>query len=113
MRSDIASSSAAGPREASLASASFPPGAEHVVVVLDRLYDLRRPLLRRPVGPRRRVHVPPVDLAGVVQHVRVHARRDEVQHADPGALQLAPERLAEGHDAGLGRGVGGGRREVA
>jgi len=51
--------------------------------------------------------VTPVDLAGGVEHVRVHAGSDEVEHVHAGAVELAPERLAERHHAGLGRRVGG------
>ena len=55
--------------------------------------------------------MPAVDLPGRVEHVGVDAGRDEVQDTDARALQLAPQRLAERHHAGLRRRIGAGRGE--
>jgi len=55
--------------------------------------------------------VAPVDLSGGVEHVGVHAGGHEVEHVHSRAVELAPERLAEGDHAGLRRRVGGRRGE--
>jgi len=52
-----------------------------------------------------------VDLLGGVEHVGVHARRHEMKHRHSCVLQLAPQRLAERDDAGLGGGVRGRGRQ--
>jgi hypothetical protein len=67
--------------------------ADHVVVVLDRLDDLLRPLGRGVLDPAVRVGRVEVVERGprLREHVGVDAARDELEHAHAGSVQLARE----------------------